>query len=184
MYRAAPIDDAAHVEGQVVTQGFRLDQRTRATAAQVTDLRRLQRHFGEGFGQSLRGSLKQWAMGRHAHCQTLGQAGPATFRQLGHRFHRRVATGNHHLVIGVDIGQINRHFFAVHLGQQSFHRGQVQTDDRGHAVALWISLLHQLTAQADQMQRIAETQGTGHHRCRVSADRQAGHVVGGHAQLA
>jgi len=65
----------------------------------------------------------------------------------------------------------------VNLRQQLFHRGQFQADDHGHAIALWISLLHQFTAQADQMQRIAEAQGTGDHRCRVGADGKPGHVI-------
>ncbi|MNI83639.1 hypothetical protein D3C73_1404680 [compost metagenome] len=63
-------------------------------------------------------------------------------------------------------------------GQQTLHHRQFQADDRGHPVALWIRLLHQLTAQADQMQRIAERQGTGDHRGRVGTDGKPGDVIG------
>ncbi len=67
---------------------------------------------------------------------------------------------------------------------QAFDGGLVQPDQRGHAVALWISALHQFATQRDQPQRIGEIQRACDHRRRISTDGQTcnhvGDVVIGH----
>ena len=125
--------------------------------------------------QCLGGLLQQRAVRRHADGQALGDT--VACDVLGNSLHRLVATGDDGLVVGIDIGQVHRRMRAVDIRQQGLDAGKIRADQRRHAIALWISLLHQFAPQADQFYRISEVQGPGHHRGWVGADGQARYII-------
>ncbi len=91
--------------------------------------------------------------------------------------HRLGTAGDHHLVVGVDIGEKYRCLRAVYLPDQRFYLCLVQADERGHAVTLRPGALHQLATQRDQAHGVVKGQRPRNHRCRISTDGQPGQVV-------
>ncbi|MNG08843.1 hypothetical protein D3C84_922290 [compost metagenome] len=108
MHRCAPVDQTAHIVGQVIAQLLGLGQAPGAAATEVAQHRRLQCDFGKRLGQLPGRLFKQGAMGRHADSQTLDLHRHALAGQLGHRTHRGITAGYHHLLVGIDIGQVHR----------------------------------------------------------------------------
>jgi len=173
--RGLPVDDAAHVAGQVVAQGFGITDQARRATAQVTHPWRAQFDFGESGGQLAGGLIEQFAVRRHAHGQALDRTGTEAASAFGDRRHGGITASDHQLRLGIDIGQVHR---AIGFNQQTLDAVQVETKDGGHAIAAGVGALHQLAAQGDQAHGIGEVQRTGHHGGGIGADGQAGDVVG------
>jgi hypothetical protein len=97
----------------------------------------------------LRGFSQQRTVRRYADIKTSNFIRAFGERFLPHIRHRRIATGNHNLGLGIQIGNIRPAPF-----HQCFHLRQRQAHDRRQTITVRPGLFHQITAQSHKPQGI------------------------------
>jgi hypothetical protein len=113
----------------------------------------------------------------HADGQPLTAGGTCLQGGLRNGLQPGIATCHHQLLLGIDIGQIHLLPGGLCFGQQALQLWQCQPGDGAHAIALRISLFHQLAAQLHQLHRVVEIQHPCDDGSREGSNGQASHHV-------
>ncbi|MNY34367.1 hypothetical protein D3C86_1687030 [compost metagenome] len=113
-------------------------------------------------------------MRRHAHRQRHGALGATCLARLDGTLDGRCGAGNHHLARRIEVDRAD-HLTLRRFGTGGTHGIVVQTKDRRHtALPGRHCLLHQLTTQLDQLDRIGKRQTAGRDQRRVLAQAVTG----------
>src|SRR3990167_6263278 len=165
--RLYPTHWTVKLSQQVALKPFQISHCRSADVLYQSDLRSLPVNCRYCFGKALSRRAHQRAVRRHANRQRHRALGATRLARLNSALDGSSAAGDHHLTRGIEIPRAD-HSPLRSLGASRQYISIFQTENRCHAALPgWNSLLHQLAAMLNQLDRSGQRQTTGGNQRRV-----------------